>query len=211
MTRPTAEPTAMLPQEQINLYIAEQPEWPRRTLVRLRQLIHSVDETIEETWRWNMPHYDHDGIMLGTIALKHAVCVWFHKGSLIKDPHKLFDKPEKDEDKGIRKVKFHEGDAINEKAFMDLVKQAVKVNQSGAKLGDAKPARKALLVPPELENCLKKDEEAWGNWEKFNYTHKKEYVEWIVDAKQDETRKRRIAQALEMIREGVGKQDKHKV
>lgn len=201
----------MLPQEQINLYIAEQPEWQRKMLVRLRQLIHSVDEDITEAWKWNSPHFEHDGIMIGLHGFKNFVSVWFHKGALLKDTHKLFDKPEKDEDKGIRKVKFHEGDAINEKAFMDLVKQAVKVNQSGAKLGDAKPARKTLLVPPELENCLKKDEEAWANWEKFNYTHKKEYVEWIVDAKQDETRKRRIAQALEMIREGVGKQDKHKV
>ena len=201
----------MLPQEQINLYIAEQPEWQRKMLVRLRQLIHSVDEDITEAWKWNSPHFEHDGIMIGLHGFKNFVSVWFHKGALLKDTHKLFDKPEKDEDKGIRKVKFHEGDAINEKAFMDLVKQAVKVNQSGAKLGDAKPARKALLVPPELENCLKKDEEAWGNWEKFNYTHKKEYVEWIVDAKQDETRKRRIAQALEMIREGVCKEDKHRV
>lgn len=201
----------MLPQEQINLYIAEQPEWQRKALVRLRQLIHSVDETIEENWRWNSPAFDHDGIMIGLHGFKSFVSVWFHKGALLKDTHKLFDKPEKDEDKGIRKIKLHEGDTINEKAFMDLVKQAVKVNQSGAKMGDAKPARKALVVPAELENCLKKDEQAWSNWEKFNYTHKKEYVEWIVDAKQEETRKRRIAQALEMIRDGVGKEDKHKV
>lgn len=201
----------MLPQEQINLYIAEQPEWQRKLLVRLRQLIHSVDEEVEETWKWNSPHFEHDGIMIGLHGFKTFVSVWFHKGALLKDTHKLFDASEKDEEKGIRKIKFNEGDPIDEKAFMDLVKQAVKVNQSGAKLGDARPPRKTLVVPSDLENCLKKDEQAWGHWEKFNYTHKKEYVEWITDAKQDETRKRRIAQALEMIREGVGKEDKHKV
>ncbi|MBK8497344.1 MAG: YdeI/OmpD-associated family protein [Flavobacteriales bacterium] len=201
----------MLPQEQINLYISEQPEWQRKVLVRLRQLIHSVDETIEEHWRWNAPHFDHDGIMIGMHGFKTFVSVWFHKGALIKDTHKLFDKPEKDADKGIRKYKLEEGDTIDEKAFVDLVKQAVKVNLSGAKLTDAKPARKALVVPPELEGVLQKDEQAWEHWEKFNYSHKKEYVEWITDAKQDETRKRRIAQALEMIREGVGKEDKHRV
>lgn len=201
----------MLPQEQINLYISEQPEWQRKVLVRLRQLIHSVDETIEEHWRWNAPHFDHDGIMIGVHGFKTFVSVWFHKGALIKDTHKLFDKPEKDADKGIRKYKLEEGDTIDEKAFVDLVKQAVKVNLSGAKLTDAKPARKALVVPPELESVLQKDEQAWEHWENFNYTHKKEYVEWITDAKQDETRKRRIAQALEMIREGVGKEDKHRV
>jgi uncharacterized protein YdeI (YjbR/CyaY-like superfamily) len=87
----------------------------------------------------------------------------------------------------------------------------VKLNLAGTKLGDAKPARKALVLPAELETCLKKDEQALANWEAFNYSHKKEYVEWISDAKQDETRKRRVAQALEMIREGQGKEDKHRV
>ncbi|HNR54894.1 MAG TPA: YdeI/OmpD-associated family protein [Flavobacteriales bacterium] len=201
----------MHPQEQINSYIAEQPEWQRRLLVRLRQLIHATDQEIDETWRWNAPSFDHDGIMLSLHAFKTCVSVWFHKGALLKDTHGLFKLTEKDEERGIRKFKLSEGEAINEKAFVDLVKQAVKLNQAGTKLGDAKPARKALVVPPELESCLRKDGEAWEHWEKFNYTHKKEYVEWIDDAKQDETRKRRIAQALEMIREGVGKEDKHRV
>ncbi len=201
----------MLPQEQINLYIAELPEWQRKVLVRLRQLIHSTDESIEETWRWNSPHFDHDGIMIGLHGFKTFVSVWFHKGALLKDTHKLFDKPEKDADKAIRKYKLEEGDTINEKAFVDLVKQAIKLNQAGTKLSDAKPARKALVLPTEFEAVLHKDEAAWEHWEKFNYTHKKEYVEWITDAKQEETRKRRIAQALEMIREGLCKEDKHKV
>ncbi|HMC96805.1 MAG TPA: YdeI/OmpD-associated family protein [Flavobacteriales bacterium] len=198
-------------QEQINLYIAEHPEWHRKTLVRLRQLIHSVDEDIEETWRWNAPSFDHDGIMLGLHGFKTFVTVWFHKGALLKDTHGLFEKLEKGEDKGMRAYKVHEGEAIDEKSFVELVRQAVKVNQSGAKLTDARPAKKALKVPTDLEGCLKKDDQAWEHWEKFNHTHKKEYVEWITDAKQEETRKRRIAQALEMIREGMGKEDKHTV
>lgn len=201
----------MQAQEQINMYIGEQPEWHRKTLVRLRQLIHSVDEDIEETWRWNSPHFDHDGIMIGLHGFKSFVSVWFHKGALLKDTKSIFEKLEKGEDKGIRAYKVAEGEVIDEKAFIDLVKQAVKVNQTGAKLTDARPARKALVVPPDLEGCLKKDDQAWEHWEKFNYTHKKEYVEWITDAKQDETRKRRIAQALEMIRDGMAKEDKHTV
>ncbi|MCB0783393.1 MAG: YdeI/OmpD-associated family protein, partial [Flavobacteriales bacterium] len=63
---------------------------------------------------------------------------------------------------------------------------------------------------PELEAVLQKDEMAWDQWTRFNYTHKKEYVEWITDAKKEETRKRRIAQAFQMIREGEGKEDKYR-
>jgi hypothetical protein len=201
----------MAPQEQINTYISEQPEWQRRLLVRLRQLIHSANEEVEESWRWNGPHFDHDGIMIGMHAFKTCVSVWFHKGALLKDPHGLFKLSEKDEERGMRKYKVFEGETIQEKAFTDLVKQAVRLNESGVKLNDAKPARKALVLPTDLEGCLKKDETTWHHWENFSYTHKKEYVEWIGDAKKEETRKRRIAQALEMIREGTGKEDKYRV
>lgn len=197
--------------ERINSYIAEQPEWQRKLLVRLRQLIHSTDAEVEETWKWNSPHFDHEGIMIGLQAFKEHVAVWFHKGSLIKDPRKLFERLPKGEEKGMRSYKLHEGDAIHEAAFIDLVKQAVALNAKGTKLTDAKPARKALVVPDDLELVLHKDPTAWANWEAFSYTHKKEYIEWITDAKQEETRKRRIAQALEKIREGESKEEKYRV
>lgn len=197
--------------EQINLYIAEQPEWQRKLLVRLRQLIHSVDEEVEETWRWDKPHFDHAGIMVGICGFKEHVAVWFHKGALLKDPKHLFEAVAKGDEKGMRAYKLHEGDKINEAAFIDLVKQAVAINVKGTKLQDAKPARKALQVPEELAAVLHKDPVASANWEAFTYSVKKEYAEWITDAKQEETRKRRIAQALEKIRAGETKEEKHRV
>lgn len=197
--------------EQINLYIAEQPEWQRKLLVRLRQLIHSTDARVEETWRWDKPHFDHDGIMIGLCAFKEHVAVWFHKGALLKDPKKLFEAVPKGEEKGMRSYKLHEADKINEAAFIDLVKQAVVLNAKGTKLTAAKPPKKALVLPEEFEQVLHKDPTAWANWEAFNYSCKKEYIEWITDAKQEETRKRRIAQSLEMIRDGVSQSEKHKV
>ncbi len=201
----------MVAPEQINAYISEQPEWQRKLLVRLRQLIHSTDAQVVEAWRWDKPHFDHAGIMVGLMAFKEHVGVWFHKGALIKDPKKLFEADPKTDQKGIRAYKLREGDTINEGAFIDLVKQAVALNAKGTKLTDAKPARKALEVPPELEQVLHKDPTAWANWEAFNYSCKKEYVEWITDARKDETRKRRIAQSFEKIREGETKEEKHQV
>jgi len=201
----------MQPQEHVNTYIAEQPEWQRRILVKLRQHIHSVDEEIEEAWRQNSPSFDYMGAMLSLHGLKSCVSVWFNKGALLKDTHGLFRLTEKDEERGIRKYKIEEGEAINDKAFVDLVKQAMKLNHAGTKLTEAKPTRKALEVPHDLQTCFENDDEAQEHWDKFDHAHKKEWVEWITDAKQDESRKRRIAQALEMIRLGLGKEDKHRV
>ncbi len=200
----------MLPQEQINTFIAEQDEWKRRILVRLRQLIHQADPNIEETWRWDKPHFDHNGIMVGMGAFKEFVSVWFHKGGLIKDPKKLFEPQAKGDEKGMRAYKIREGEGINEAAFSDLVKKAIALNAKGTKVTDARGPRKALVVPEELESVLRKDPTAWANWEAFTYGHKKEYAEWVADAKREETRKRRIAQALEMIREGKGQSERTK-
>ena len=200
----------MQPQERINLFIAEQPEWQRKLLVRFRQLVHSADDHIDEAWRGNAPQFDHHGSMAGLYAFKTCVSVWFHKGAQLKDTHGLFKLTEKDEERGVRKYKVHEGETINEKAFLDLVKQALKRNRTAAS-EEAKPAKKALEVPPELEQVLRKDDEAWAQWEGLSRSHKLEYVEWVTDAKQEEARKRRIAKALEMIREGQGKGDFHKV
>jgi hypothetical protein len=199
----------MHPQEQINLYIAEQPEWQRRQMIKLRQLIHSVDETIEEAWRSNTPHFDRNGSMLSVHVLKTCVSVWFHKGASLKDAHGLFTPSEKDSEREVRKYKLSEGDSINEKAFTELVKQAVKANTTPLKPSENKPTKRSLVVPAELEQLLEKDEDALAYWEAFPLSTKHEFVEWVTDTKQEETRKRRLAKALELIRAGKALNDAH--
>ena len=192
----------MQPQEKINQFIAEQPEWQRKIMIRLRQLVRAADPDVDETWRGNTPEYDHKGPVVGLHAFKTCVSVWFHKGAQLKDPQGLFKLTAKDNTRAVRKYKVSEGEAINEKAFSDLVKQAVKLNEVGERPAGSKVGRKSVELPPDMESCLRRDEEAWQHWEKFSSSHKKEYVEWVTDARQEETRKRRIAKALEMIREG---------
>lgn len=201
----------MQPQEQINSFIAEHPEWQRRLMVRFRQLIRAAEPEVIGVMRGNSPAFDHDGPMVSMHAFKTCVSIWFHKGALLKDPHGLFRLSEKDDERAVRKYKVSEGETIHEKAFSDLVEQAVKLNEAGSKPVEPKSGKNLIALPAEMETCLKRDEEAWEHWERFSPSHKREYVEWINDARQDETRKRRIAQALEMIREGVGKEDKHRV
>jgi len=201
----------MQPQEQINSFIAGHPEWQRRLMVRFRQLIRAAEPEAIGLMRGNTPAFDHGGPMVSMHAFKTCVSIWFHKGALLKDPHGLFKLSEKDDERAVRKYKVSEGEAINEKAFSDLVKQAVKLNETGSKVAEPRSGKKEIALPAEMETCLKRDEETWEHWERFSPSHKREYVEWINEAKQDETRKRRIAQALEMIREDVGKEDKHRV
>jgi hypothetical protein len=194
----------MQPQEQINTFIAGLPEWQRLLMVRLRRLVRTALPDVEETWSNGAPTYGHKGTIVSLHAFKTCVSVWFHKGAQLKDPHGLFKLTDKDATRAVRKFKVSENETVNEKAFSDLVKQAAKLNETESK-GAEPRSKKALVLPPDMENCLRRDEEAWQHWERFSSSHKREYVEWVTDARQEETRKRRIAKALEMIREGQAK------
>ncbi|MEZ4755200.1 MAG: YdeI/OmpD-associated family protein [Flavobacteriales bacterium] len=195
-------------QEQINLFIAEQPEWQRKLLVRLRQLIHAADSDIEETWRSNAPCFERHGVVVSLHPLKTCVSVWFHKGDQLKDAHGLFKPNEKDAAREVRKYKLEEGDAINEKAFTDLLKQALKADRPAR--AEAK-TRSAANLPDEFACVLEKDASTREQWESLTAEARQEFVEWVSDAKQEEARKRRVAKALELIRAGQHMGDAFKV
>jgi uncharacterized protein YdeI (YjbR/CyaY-like superfamily) len=196
--------------EQINLYIAERPEWQRKLLVRLRQLIHTHIPEAREGWQAEQPCFEHADERLGLAAQAEHVSLLFYNSGRLKDPKKLLAAA-KGEEKGTRAYSLGENDKLNEPALADLLKQVLIPQDKAGSASDTKPVRKVAVMPSEFEQVLHKDPAAWANWEAFPPSHKREYVEWITDAKQEETRKRRIAQALEKIRHGVHKEEKHKV
>ncbi len=80
---------------------------------------------------------------------------------------------------------------------------------AGVAAGDSVEVRLALdteprevVVPKALADALAGDAAAATAFEKLAYTHRKEYARWIDEAKRDETRERRVVQAIEMLREG---------
>jgi uncharacterized protein YdeI (YjbR/CyaY-like superfamily) len=87
--------------------------------------------------------------------------------------------------------------------LMKLVKDAAKLNESGAVVPRApRSAPRPVQVPPELSKALHKNAKARAVFEAFPPSHKREYVDWIVEAKTEETRQRRLDQAIEWIAEG---------
>jgi hypothetical protein len=195
-------------QEQINLYIAGQPDWQRKLLVRLRQLIHAADGSIEESWRGSAPHFERHGVLVSVHALKTCVSVWFHKGDQLKNDHGLFKPSEKDAAREVRKYKLEEGDSIHEKAFADLLKQALKLDRPSP--GEAR-SKGAMTLPEEFALVLEKDDAVREQWGSMSDEMRQEFVEWVSDCRQEEARKRRVAKALELIRAGQHMGDAFKV
>lgn len=78
------------------------------------------------------------------------------------------------------------------KTFGDEVKVTVEP--------DTEP--RLVQVPNDLMKELKKDKQAKDFFDKLSYTHQKEYVRWVEEAKKEETRQNRIMRTIEMLKKG---------
>lgn len=85
--------------------------------------------------------------------------------------------------------------------------------QAGKTFGDdvhltieADTAPRVVEIPAELKQAFKTEKEAKGFFEKLSYSHQKEYVAWINDAKKEETRQARALKTIEMLKKGKKEQ-----
>jgi len=98
-----------------------------------------------------------------------------------------------------------------DKKLTGYIKEAMKLNELGVKL----PARgrstekKELVIPDQFTKALNKNKKAFKAFNDFSYSHKKEYVEWITEAKTEETRNKRMLSAIEMLEEGKSRHWKY--
>jgi uncharacterized protein YdeI (YjbR/CyaY-like superfamily) len=91
------------------------------------------------------------------------------------------------------------------------VQEAMKLNESGEKPVRPKKAaaRVEIAVPKYLADALKKNPKAKAAFDGFSYSHRKEYVQWLEEAKREQTRQKRLATALQWLAQGKGRNWKH--
>ena len=78
----------------------------------------------------------------------------------------------------------------------------MQLNETGVKAPRAVSRRKPLAVPEDLAAALKKNKKAAAIFAAFSATHRRDYIEWVTEARREETRSKRLAQAIEWIAEG---------
>ena len=94
-------------------------------------------------------------------------------------------------------------DLPKDKVILGYVREAARLNETGQKLGPAaRRERKPLPVPAALKAALGKKPRALAQFEKFSPSQRRDYSEWIADAKTDATRDKRLATAVEWIGQG---------
>ena len=121
----------------ISQRIAELGDWRGQTLARMRKLIRQADPEVVEEWKWmGTPVWSHDGILCTGESYKKVVKLTFAKGAMLKDPAQLFNSSL---DGNVRRaIDIHEGETIDETAFVTLIRQAVAFNRAGK----SKPVKK---------------------------------------------------------------------
>jgi uncharacterized protein YdeI (YjbR/CyaY-like superfamily) len=189
---------------QIDAHIAKAEAFARPICHRLRELIHQAEPAIVEDWKWG-PNFNREGMVCGIGAFKKHVALHFFKGSLMKDPAKLFR--DAADAKGSRSIKFTTVEEIDGKAIVAYVKQAVKLNLAGAKVTVKKPAAR---LPADLKKALMAEPEAKAFFDGLTPGYRREYIEWVTDAKREPTRVKRIAGTVEKCGRGERLHDKYR-
>jgi len=196
----------------IDKYIASSAEFARPILDHLRVLVHQACPEVEEKMKWSFQHYDYKGVFVSMAAFKEHCAFSFWKAKLLPDPHNLLQEREEKAMGHFGKIRSLE-DLPPDKVILEYLIAAMKLNEAGIKLVPKKPSekeKKELRVPPDLIKALSEHPKASETFEKFSYSNKKEYVEWITEAKTEATRRRRLETAVEWMDEGKARNWKYK-
>lgn len=179
----------------VDAYIEKSADFAKPILKHLREIVHKGCPDVEETIKWGMPAFDYKGILGGMAAFKAHCAFNLWKGSLLgaknRDAMGQFGR--------ITAL----SDLPKDSVLLGYVEEAVRLNAEGVKAPRRpKEPKKPLETPDDLARALKKNAKARETFEAFSPSHRREYVEWITEAKTEETRKKRLGTAIEWMAEG---------
>ena len=191
--------------KRIDAYIAKAQPFAKPILNHIRGLVHKACPSVEETMKWSFPHFGYKGSMMCSMAsFKQHMAFGFWKASIMKDPKKILAVG-----RGEKEAMGHLGritgknDLPPDNIMIQYIKEAASLNEAGVKL-PSKPVKgkKELKIPDYFMKAVEKNKKALKTFENFSYSNKKEYVEWITDAKTEDTRNKRMETAVEWMSEG---------
>ena len=188
----------------IDAYIAKSADFAKPILIHLRQLAHTACPDVEETVKWRMPFFLHKGILFGMASFKGHCTLHFWNGKLF-----LGDASREGGMGQFGRITTL-SDLPDRKTLLGYIKKAIQLNEAGVKKAPPKRApQKKLTVPPDFNAALNKNKKARAAFDNFSYSHRKEYLQWITEAKRPETRAKRIKTTLQWLATGKSRNWKY--
>jgi uncharacterized protein YdeI (YjbR/CyaY-like superfamily) len=194
--------------KRIDAYIAKSADFAQPILRHLREIVHEACPDVEETMKWSFPHFMYKGILCSMAAFKEHCAFGFWKGSLILDPAENKSANAMGQFGRITSLK----ELPSKSVLLGYIKKARQLHDDGIKVPKKpKPhgVKKELTVPDYFLKAIKKSKKAAATFDAFSYSHKKEYVEWVTEAKTEETRNRRLQTAVEWMEQGKARNWKY--
>ncbi len=178
----------------VDAYIEKAADFAKPILKEIRSRVHEDCPACEETMKWSTPAFDYKGPLCGMAAFKQHCMFGFWKAPLVvggSNPHGRF-----------RHLTSVAG-LPSKKEMAALIQKAMALNDDGVVVAKAPRVKKTpARVPADLAGALQKNRKANTAFAAFSPSHKREYVEWITEAKRDETRQKRVQTAIKWIAEG---------
>ena len=179
----------------IDAYIENSAEFARPILAHLRAVVHEACPDVEETMKWSVPHFEYRGLLCSMAASKEHCAFGFWRGKEVLGADDVAD-----DGAGHFGRLASLRDLPARRALKGYVKAAVALNERGPRPRRPRAEPRAapdVAVPPDLAAALRRIARARAVFAAFPPSHRREYIAWITEAKRDETRARRVAQAVE--------------
>ena len=196
----------------VDLYIAKSADFAQPILHHLRELVHEAAPGVIEEMKWSRPFFIYRGIILGNISAFKQHCSFGLWGSEVAEALRA-DGVASSEAMGTFGRITSLKDLPPRKKLVEYVKNAAKLIDEGTRtkslVRQPRVAKPAMEVPEALAAALKKNKPAAKQFDAMSPSCRREYIEWIADAKRDETREKRVATAMEWIAEGKSRNWKY--
>lgn len=182
----------------IDAYIAKAPPFARPILERVRERVHATVPEVEEAMKWSAPSFTLNGkILLIMASFKQHAALNFWRGQEIGDGSP----------KAGAMGQFGKLTSIDDlpaaEELDSLIREAAILSKKAPAPRKAKHAPKpAPEMHPDFAAALDKAAKAKAAFDGFPPSARRDYLEWVSEAKQDATREKRIATAIEWLSEG---------
>ena len=190
--------------QRIDAYMNRAADFAKPILNHLRQVVHQACPHVQETMKWSFPHFDYnENIMCSMAAFKQHCTFGFWLAALMQDSHKILNAGSEKTAMGHFGAIKNIADLPSDKILVAYIKEAMMLIEKGVKQPKKeKPATTGFTVPSYFLAELKKNKQASVHFEKFSSSQKKEYVQWLEEAKTEATRGKRMTTAVEWVAEG---------
>lgn len=190
----------------VDAYIKTAAPFARPILEHLRDIVHATCPDVVEAMKWSAPHFDYKGIFCGMAAFKSHCTFGFWKYKLLD---KMLPKADSQAMGQFGRVTSVD-DLPDDRALVRIILAAAKLNDNGVTAPRERATKKPpVRVPAYFMAAVRTNKKALAAFSDFSPSHKREYVEWVTEAKTEGTRRRRLTTAIEWMAEGKGRNWKY--